>query len=125
MAQAAVEQAPTLLCVYDLPLPPPLDAVRQTAGAFGVGLVLAPGIARTLRRCSIFGYVAGPADMDAMLPEAPSLRRLSDGNPAARSLRLLEAFARRAPDRSAAPLLNGHLEIRVAAMLGRQQHSRR
>ena len=34
--------APVLLCCYDHPLPPPLDAVRPTGPAFAAALVLAP-----------------------------------------------------------------------------------
>ena len=43
VAECAVEQEPVLLCLYDVPLPPPLDAKRPTEGMFAAAFVLAPG----------------------------------------------------------------------------------
>ena len=40
VAEAQVEQAPVLLCVYDVPPPAPLAAKRPTEGSFRVGFVL-------------------------------------------------------------------------------------
>ena len=42
MAEVQTERRPLLLCIYDVPLPAPLDARRPTCGLFGAGLVLAP-----------------------------------------------------------------------------------
>ena len=49
----------------------------------------------------------------------PALRDLARGNPAARTLRLLEALARGAVDDFSMALLDGRVEVRVTAMLSR------
>jgi beta-ketoacyl synthase-like protein len=112
-AESVVERAPVLLCVYDAPLPEPLNARRPTSGAFGVALVLAPEPPEAaIARLSV-GYSAAPADPGAWEPRAPGLRRLAAANPAARSLRLLEALARAEPDTMQAEMLDGRVEIAV------------
>jgi hypothetical protein len=42
MAEVATQAEPVLLCVYDHPMPAPLDAKRHLVASFGVGLVLVP-----------------------------------------------------------------------------------
>jgi hypothetical protein len=42
MAEVTTHAAAVLLCVYDHPMPTPLDAARPLVAPFGVGLVLAP-----------------------------------------------------------------------------------
>ena len=113
-AEAVVEQAPVLLCVYDAPLPFPLDATHPTRDTFGFALVLAPaadggrGPHLTLR------YAGEPAGSGERMPRLPALRPLAAGNAAARSLRMLEAIARGEADRMHAEMLDGRLEIDVA-----------
>jgi hypothetical protein len=89
-----VRGAPVLLCAYDTPLPPPLDAVRRTDFAFAVALVLrpAPG-AGALARLEL-RHAAGPAEHP---PPADALDALAAGNPAARALPLLRTLAARRP----------------------------
>lgn len=86
---------PVLLCVYDMPLPPPLDAKRPVAAPFAVAMVLVPGGGAHGRITA--EYTLAPA-RDGWLPRAAALHDLARGNPAAQSLRLLEALARRVPD---------------------------
>jgi hypothetical protein len=97
-AEATTEGTPVLLCVYDAPLPPPLAATRPTACSFAVGMVLSPepcGAATPpLLRLR---YVAAPPDQPTE-PAIEALRPLHRGNPAARSLRLLETIARGGED---------------------------
>jgi Beta-ketoacyl synthase, N-terminal domain len=112
-AEAVVERAPVLLCVYDAPLPEPLNAVRPTAGAFGAAFVLAPWpTEKATARLSV-GFSAVAAAPGCSEPRAPGLRRLAAANPAARSLRLLEALARIECDSIHAALLDGRVEIDV------------
>ncbi|MBV9509463.1 MAG: beta-ketoacyl synthase chain length factor, partial [Caulobacteraceae bacterium] len=111
--EALVEGGPVLLCVYDAPLPPPLDALRPTSGAFGVALVVAPEESEgALARLSL-RYAAQAAEPARSEPLAAGLRALAMRNPAARSLRLLESLARSEPGALQAELLDGRMEIEV------------
>jgi hypothetical protein len=108
LAECQAEREPVLLCVYDVPFPPPLDRVRPTAGSFGMALVLAPdgpGPRLTAR-----WDAAAVPDAEPLLP---ALRPLAAANPAARAIRLLEALARGVPDAFPVSLLDGHLAIEV------------
>jgi hypothetical protein len=99
MAEVATHREPVLLCVYDHPMPTPLDAKRPLIAPFGVGLVLAAA-----------DFVGGMAGITArFVPEA--LRALADGNPAARSLPLLETLARGAVGSHALAYLDGRLDV--------------
>ena len=111
VADVAAEGQPVLLCCYDHPLPPPLDATRPMADAFGAGLVLGPSGAG-LARVGV-AYGADPPLPGTTLPRNQALHALAQGNPAARSLRLLEALACRAPGRHSVPYLDGRLDIEV------------
>ena len=42
VAECAAEREPVLLCLYDAPMPSPLDVKRPTTGLFGAAVVLAP-----------------------------------------------------------------------------------
>ena len=109
VAECAVEQAPVLLCVYDVPLPSPLDAARPIGSVFGIALVLVPdgpGPRLSLR------WDAAPATRSE--PLLPGLRALAASNPAARSLRLLEALARGGSDAFDVPVLDGCLAVTLA-----------
>ena len=109
VAECETEGEPVLLCVYDVPMPPPISAHRPTAGLFGAGLVLAPdGPGPRLR----LRWEAEPArDTE---PRCCALRGLATNNPAARSLRLLEGLARGGSDRLDIALLDGRLVVDLA-----------
>jgi hypothetical protein len=111
-AEAQAEQQPVLLCVYDIPMPEPMNTARPTAGIFGAGLVLSPAfLPGSIARLGI----AWQADRPPPGSEAPrhDPGGLSQSNPAARILRLLAALAARQPDRLAIALLDGHVDINV------------
>ncbi len=108
LATCAVEREPVLLCLYDVPFPPPLDAKRPVGAAFGMALVLVPDGPGPCLAAQWQGTPAAHAE-----PRAPALRDVAPGNPAARALRLLETLARGEADAFAAPLLDGHLAVTV------------
>ena len=113
MAEVACEAAPVLLCLYDAPLPQPLDSKRHTEAVFAAAFVLAPGPDGCLAVLEA-EYAAGPASAELAEPRLAALRGLSRVNPAARSLRLLEAIARQVPDACCAGLLDGRVDMRIA-----------
>lgn len=94
-AQATSEATAVLLTVSDCPLPSPLNEKRPIKAPFAVSMVITPQrepqslfrLAVTWRRSTeaIATDLMGAAD----------LRDLWQGNPAARALPLLQAFARR------------------------------
>ena len=110
-AAVAARGRPVLLCAYDLPLPPPLAAVRPTGPAFATALVLHPSPAPGSRAALDLRYLATPA------PEpvpGDALDALARENPAARALPLLRALAARRGAVLQVPLLaDAHLELRV------------
>jgi hypothetical protein len=112
MADVAVEGRPVLLCAYDHPLPPPLDAKRPTVAPFGAGLVLVPDAAGARAWLEV-GYRAGPVRAEDAEPRGEALRSLAQGNPAAQALRLLETLARGEAGSCPAPYLDGRLDVRV------------
>ncbi len=112
MTQLRAERAPVLVCVYDVPLPPPLLATRPSTAMFGFALVLAPPASGEGPLLTV-GHSASP-QYEAWEPRAAALRALSRDNPATRVLRLLEALAGAETSRVFVPYLDGHLEIDVA-----------
>ncbi len=118
MAEVEVERVPLLLCVYDASMPPPLAARRPTEGAFAAGFVLTPDDNGNALALLDARYVADPAPDGAGELDAAGLRELSRANPAARSLRLLQALARGEADRFSVELLDGYLEIGVEPCSG-------
>ena len=113
MADVAADGEPVLLCCYDHPLPPPLDALRPTVAAFGVGLVLAPTTSdRALAAISV-RYDGLPPARRANAPRNPALHDLAARNAAAQSLRLLEALALGVADEHAVAYIDGRLDISV------------
>jgi hypothetical protein len=113
VAEVRAERRTLLLCVYDEPLPAPLDAKNPTDCAFGVGLVLAPEDASAgLARIDV-QYTGTPGSTADWLPRMSALHRLTMSNPAARLLRLLESLARQIPDTFSMPLLDGRVEVRL------------
>ncbi len=108
LATCATEREPVLLCLYDVPFPLPLHAKRPVGAAFGMALVLAPD-GPGPRLAARWDATSAPHAE----PRAPALRDVAPGNPAARALRLLETLACGESDDFAAPLLDGHLAVRV------------
>ncbi len=111
MAELASGRQPVLLCCYDHPLPPPLDALRPTGAPFGVGLVLTP--AAEGRPSLRVAYASSPGEPGKPLP--PGLDALARYNAAARALPLLSALARGGADTLAVPYGGGHLSVSVQA----------
>jgi len=91
-ALAWADQARVLLVAYDLPLPFPLAEHRTIVAPFGVALLLNP--VTTSQRLTLLRLSPGVAESADRLDDA-GLERLRAGNPAARSLPLLRAIARR------------------------------
>lgn len=79
----------TLLTVYDMRMPAPLDAKRPIGEPFAVALVLTPQrTPRSLAALRLEETAAAPSTMDE-----PALERLRLSNPAARALPLLRCLA--------------------------------
>ncbi|NVN09753.1 beta-ketoacyl synthase chain length factor [Nguyenibacter vanlangensis] len=113
-AECVVEDAPVLLVAYDLPIPGPIGTARVTRDAFGCALMLVPGGTPRAGVMLDLSYQAGPIG-PAKAGEQPG-STLIDGNPAASSLPLLAAIARRetgARPPVRIPCLPGHLTIEV------------
>lgn len=110
-AQVVARGAPVLLVAHDVPLPPPLTALRPGDESFAAAFVLVPGMGShgALR----IAYAAEGPPAEPPLP--PGLEAIRAGNPAARALPLLMALAaRRATTlRLALPEAAG-LEVTVA-----------
>lgn len=111
LVQCIASGTETALVAYDLEYPPPLRATRPTAAPYGVGLVLrATPDGRELAQLAA-NLAPGTVDR----PHDAELARLADTNPAARSLALLEAIARRESRRVVLPYLDpASLEVEVA-----------
>jgi hypothetical protein len=91
-AQATVDQCAVGLVAYDLPYPEPLNAVRTINSMFAVGLVMTPEPSAATFASLAIVLTQGNEPPSVMAePELEAIRR---GNPAARSLPLLEALAR-------------------------------
>lgn len=99
-ALAWADQARVLLVAYDLPLPFPLAEHRKIIAPFGVALLLNP--ATTPHRLALVRMKPIPNEPATPLDDA-GLERLRAGNPAARSLPLLCAMARRTARQVALP----------------------
>ena len=106
VAECAVEQEPVLLCVYDVPLLPPLSASRPMGAVFGMALVLVPDGSGP--RLGLEWQVEAASRAE---PINPALRGLAATNPAARSLRLLESLSRGGSDAFDVALLDGCLAV--------------
>jgi len=103
-AQARALGRPVLYVAHDVPMPPPLDALRPTSEMFAVALVLAPeGGARG--RIALVPEEA-PAPPPAL---AGTLAALHDANPVARALPLFAALAAGTADEVRLPLLDDAL----------------
>jgi hypothetical protein len=91
--QATLQDCPVTLIAYDVPYPEPLHAVRPLDCMFSVALVLAPE--RSERALADVTIAVVDAIASATSMADFQLERLRLGNPAARSLPLLAAVARR------------------------------
>ena len=89
-ALAWTDRTRVLLVAYDLPLPFPLSERREIVAPFAVALVLNPALTG-LRLAKL--RLARNAERPASRLYDPQLETLRLGNPAARSLPLLEAIA--------------------------------
>jgi hypothetical protein len=92
-AQATVDKRAVGLIAYDLPYPEPLNAARPIGSMFGVGMVMTPAPSEATFASLTIGLSHGNEPPTAMAE--PRLEAMRLGNPAARSLPLLEALARR------------------------------
>jgi hypothetical protein len=88
--QAATENIPVLLSAFDLPLPSPLREKRPTIAPFAVALLLTAEPANALACIQVN---LEPRMEDGRGMSHPGLEALRHGNPAARSLPLLQAVA--------------------------------
>lgn len=109
-AQAAALGRPVLFVAHDVPMPPPLDALRPTAAPFAVALVLTPGGGARWR------LALAPQDGAAPPPALPgALAALHQANPVARALPLLAALAEAVGAEMALPMLDdASLRVTVA-----------
>ena len=156
-AEVCSAGGPVLLVVFDLPVPPPMMALRGTRFAFATALVLAPAAERPLlpaaerpllssaerpllpiaerplpfpaegsslptASCRAGGpilaefgldFAAAPATAAWALPQRRELHDLAGANPAARSLRLLEALAAGREDRMSLALFAGRVDVEL------------
>jgi hypothetical protein len=112
-AQAKDEGRPVALIAYDLPYPEPLDTVRPIVSLFATALVLNPqATEHSLARLKI--ALRRAVNESTPMPD-PALEKLRRGNPAARSLPLLAALARHAPETVAVEYRGGkHLVVDVS-----------
>jgi Beta-ketoacyl synthase, N-terminal domain len=108
VAECEIEREPVLLCVYDALMPAPLAAARPVTSVFGVALVLAPDGPGP--RMTVQWDMAAATRSQPLLT---SLRPLAETNPAARSLRLLEALAQGGDHAFDLAFLDGRLRVEV------------
>lgn len=92
-SQAASEDVPVLLCVFDCPLPEPLHRVRRIEVPLGVALVLIPEPSdQSLAQLDISWQSGGPPQAEASAnPEA--IETTFRTNPAVLALPLLRSIA--------------------------------
>ena len=107
-AECAAEREPVLLCVYDVPMPAPLDAKRPTQGVFGAAFVLVPDGKGPRVTVGWDGQSSLPP-----LAGGTPFAFLAANNPAARSMPLLELLARGEAGSIGLPLLDGTLRVSV------------
>ena len=93
---ARSEHRPTVLSVYDIVAPKPLVYAYPLVAPFGVGLVLGNDAKQEGRRRIGLTLVPTPPSSPSAAEtrmQCTELERLRSGNPAARALPLLAAFA--------------------------------
>lgn len=109
--QVVSEGRTVLLVAYELPPPTPLSEVRPLRGPFGTALLLAPERRKT--GPSLGKLTLTPLSEGTETPcREPDLEGWRTGNPAARSLPLLQAVAQ---EKEASPVLpfTQHLNLQV------------
>jgi Beta-ketoacyl synthase, N-terminal domain len=112
--QTVVEREPTLLCVFDMPMPPPLGLTRKTMFPLAVAIVLSPATVESGTEAELILRFTTGAPTTPEEPRLAALRPLHDGNPAGRALRLLEHVARGEEARlSLAILDDARLDVHV------------
>lgn len=115
VAQAVTEIRPVLLTVYDTPFPEPLDGKRHLSASFAIALVLTPRPGPESKFAMSVSWHHGARD-DYTSPRLPGVYDLFLGNPAARSLPLLEAMAHEKPARVRLRYpRSGHLDIELSS----------
>lgn len=93
MVHVHCEGEPVLTVVYDAPFPEPLNSARPMAPApFGVAMVLTP-VGSGSRIAEIGLVEIGHGGAEVSRPRVPDLTDLWSGNPAGRSIPMLEALA--------------------------------
>ncbi|MGI9492993.1 MAG: beta-ketoacyl synthase chain length factor, partial [Geminicoccaceae bacterium] len=106
-----------LLIAYDVPAPMPLWSFRPLSAAFAVAMLLtAPGLDEDImaRLDLRLGQDAFGEEATESVLDRPELESLRLGNPAARSLPILEAVAcRRTADLTLASVPPQHLRVHV------------
>jgi hypothetical protein len=112
LATVQATQQPQLLCIYEAPMPPPLDAKRPTRDLFGVGIVLASQANEIAMAKLSVAYRPGVA-AERNIPRLTALHALARGNPTAQLLPLLEALARNVPATFSLALLESSLQVKV------------
>jgi hypothetical protein len=115
-AQVNVDDRAVGLVAYDLPYPEPLNAVRTITSVFAVALILTPAATP-----ATFATLDIELTSEACEPTKASgvaLEALRRGNPAARSLPLLQALARRSGTRIMLEHLAGNSLVVSVAPVG-------
>jgi len=95
--QVAMERMPSILSIYDCPPPAPLLAERQMGDPFAVTFILTPAVDETTLAVLTIG-LSSDLESESRMDE-PVLESVRTANPAARSLPLLEAIARKSSGR--------------------------
>jgi hypothetical protein len=109
--QAVAGAQPILLVAYDLPYPPPLEALRPIGASFAVAIVLSPTPLRRAQAELLIRIADTEGDATGCVDHG--LETLRRGNPAARSLPLLIGLARRSAASVRLDLSRGALDVRV------------
>jgi hypothetical protein len=108
-AQVAATRLPVLFVAHDVPMPPPLDALRPTTEMFAVAMVLVPD------RGTRGGIALAAEEGAAPAPGTGGLGALAAANPVARALPLLAALAAGTPAELHLPMLDdARLRVTVA-----------
>ncbi|MFS8370661.1 beta-ketoacyl synthase chain length factor [Acetobacter indonesiensis] len=111
VAECLVEKMPTVLVVYDLPIPGPIGKARVTENPFGCAFVLQPDTTQSGICVLDITYDATTTQQDEVTH--PDLMKLAPTNPAARALPLLEKIASRTEGTVKMACLPGSLSIAV------------
>ncbi len=92
LVESTLDERPVLVVVHDAPFDPPLAALRPVAAAFAAAVLLAPA---AMKSCCRIDATLVETSTSPSAPQNAGLHPLWQTNPAARSIPLLEAIARR------------------------------